>query len=93
MINIINETGMLSLYFIEDGFEPMSPLEGRNKESEKTIAKRVKLNPWKTKTGLKILTPNKLFTRLSVLLAEIKAGNNSSKLKNEIRQILYLLSL
>ena len=41
--------------------------------------------------GLKILTPNKLLTRLSILLAQIKAGNNSNKLKNEIRQILYLL--
>ena len=41
--------------------------------------------------GLKILTPNKLLTRLPVLLAQIKARNNSYKLKNEIRQILYLL--
>ena len=41
--------------------------------------------------GLKILTPNKLLTTLSILLAQIKAGNNSFKLKNEIRQILYLL--
>ena len=41
--------------------------------------------------GLKILTPNKLLTRLSILLPQIKAGNNSYKLKNEIRQILYLL--
>ena len=40
--------------------------------------------------GLKILTPNKLFTRLPILLAQIKAGNNSCKLENEIRQILYL---
>ena len=32
-----------------------------------------------------------LLTRLSILLAQIKAGNNSNKLKNEIRQILYLL--
>ena len=38
-----------------------------------------------------MLTPNKLLTRLSVLLAQTKAGNNSYKLKNEIRQILYLL--
>ena len=35
---------------------------------------------------LKILTPNKLLTRLTILLARIKAGNNSYKLKNEIRQ-------
>ena len=41
--------------------------------------------------GLKILTPNKLLTTLSILLAQIKAGNNTFKLKNEIRQILYLL--
>ena len=31
--------------------------------------------------GLKILTPNKLLTRLPILLAQIKAGNNSYKLK------------
>ena len=41
--------------------------------------------------GLKILTPNKLLTRFPVLLAQIKAGNNSYKVKNEIREILYLL--
>ena len=31
--------------------------------------------------GLKILTPNTLLTRLPILLAEIKAGNNLYKLK------------
>ena len=41
--------------------------------------------------GLKNLTPNKLLTRLPILLAQIKAGNNSYNLKNEIREILYLL--
>ena len=41
--------------------------------------------------GLKVLTPNKLLTRLLMLLAQIKAGSNSCKLKNEIRQVLYLL--
>ena len=35
--------------------------------------------------GLKILTPNKLLTRIPVSLAQIKAGSNSYKLKNEIR--------
>ena len=39
--------------------------------------------------GLKILIPNKLLTRLPVLLAQVKAGNNSYKLKSKIRQILY----
>ena len=41
--------------------------------------------------GLKILTPNKLLTRLPILLAQTNAGNNSYKLKNNWRQILYLL--
>ena len=41
--------------------------------------------------GLKILTPNQMFTRLPISLAQLKAGNNSEKLKNEIRQLLYSL--
>ena len=45
----------------------------------------------KERKGLKILTPNKLFTRLSILLAQIKARNNSYIIKNGIRQVLYLL--
>ena len=41
--------------------------------------------------GLKILTNKQIRNRLPILLAEIQAGNNSNKLKNEIRQILYSL--
>ena len=35
-----------------------------------------------------ILTPNKLLTRLPILLKQVKTGNSSNKLKNEIRQII-----
>ena len=41
--------------------------------------------------GLKILTPQQILGRLPISLAQLKAGNNSEKLKNEIRQLLYLL--
>ena len=41
--------------------------------------------------GLKILTNQQMLNRLPILLAQIQAGNNSVKLKNEIRQILYSL--
>ena len=34
--------------------------------------------------GLKILTPNQMLSRLPIFLAQLKAGNNSQKLKNEI---------
>ena len=42
-------------------------------------------------SGLKLLTPNQLLGRLPISLAQLKAGNNFEKLKNEIRQILYSL--
>ena len=42
--------------------------------------------------GLKILTPDQMLSRLPITLAQLKAGNNSEKLKNEIRQLLYSLS-
>ena len=41
--------------------------------------------------GLKILTPNQMLSRLPITLAQLKAGNNSEKLKNKIRQLLYSL--
>ena len=41
--------------------------------------------------GLKILTPSQMLSRLPITLAQLKAGNNSEKLKNEIRQFLYSL--
>ena len=41
--------------------------------------------------GLKILTDKQMLNRLPILLAQIEAGNNSIKLKNEARQIIYSL--
>ena len=41
--------------------------------------------------GLKILTPEQMLRRLPSVLAQLKAGNNSQKLKKEIRQLLYSL--
>ena len=42
-------------------------------------------------SGLKKLTSNQMLSRLPITLAQLKAGNNSEKLKNEIRQLLYSL--
>ena len=38
-----------------------------------------------------MLTPNQILSRLPINLAQLKAENNSEKLKNEIRQLLYSL--
>ena len=40
---------------------------------------------------LKIFTSDQMLSRLPITLAQLKAGNNSEKLKNEIRQLLHLL--
>ena len=45
----------------------------------------------KTGTGLKILTPKQLVQRLPIPLAQVKAGNKSKRLLNEIRKIVYSL--
>ena len=42
-------------------------------------------------TGLKILTPRQMLQRLPVALAQVTAGNNSERLLNKIRQIVYSL--
>ena len=45
----------------------------------------------KQRTTLKKLTPKQMLQRLPIALAQIKAGNNSESLLNEIRQIVYSL--
>ena len=57
-------------------------------------AKNISRNIYESKqkgTGLKILTPYQMLKRLPIALAQIKAGNNSESLLNEIRQIVYSL--
>ena len=40
---------------------------------------------------LKVLTPKQMLQRLPIALAQVKAGNNSENLLNEVRQIIYSL--
>ena len=73
----------------------------KEKEGQKRFSDNYDSNGWssgsgnvvsKAKgTGLKILNDKQMLNRLPILLAQIQAGNNSNKLKNEIRQILYSL--
>ena len=47
---------------------------------------KIKSTKKTTKTWLKVLTLNKLLTRLPIILAQTKTENNSAKLKNKIRK-------
>ena len=80
---------------LKDKIDKMSGDEKENKSLDKIleIVKDI-LNFNKQNQlgkGLKILTPNQMLSRLPITLAQLKAGNNSEKLKNEIRQLLYSL--
>ena len=80
---------------LKDKIEKMSRNERENKrldqilEIVKDILSFNKQN--QEGTGLKVLTPNQILSRLPITLAQLKARNNSEKLKNEIRQLLYSL--
>ena len=56
-------------------------------ESEESAAQRRK----QSAKRLKILTSDQMLSRLPISLAKLKSGNNSQRLKNEIRQLLYSL--
>ena len=74
---------MLILGFDQNYLLPMPQLEVDEEvilDPQETITERVKLIPWKRKnegTRLKLLIPNKLLIKRPILLAQIKAGNNS----------------
>ena len=65
--------------FFRDYFEMLSDANYNAKQNE---TKR---------KGLKILTPKQMLQRFPIALAQVKAGNISEKLLNEIRQIVYSL--
>ena len=52
------------------------------------VEKILDFNRQKRRENLKILTPSQMLSILLISLAQLKAGNNSEKLKNEIRQLL-----
>ena len=56
-------------------------------ESEESVEQRRKQKAQE----LKILTLQQILSRLPISSAQLEAGNNSQKLKNEIRQLLYSL--
>ena len=72
------------------------PKEEKKIEDPESIVEIVedilKFNEQKKKgQGIKILIPNQMLNRLPISLAQLQAGNNSKKLKNEIRKLLYSL--
>ena len=80
----VSESEKLDTATGEEDIGDPPPLETEEEKAEK----RQKPTTGK---GLKVMTPKQMITRLPILLAQIKAGNNFEKLKNEIREIVYSL--
>ena len=79
---------------LKEEIEKMSEQEKETKnpnEIVNIVEKILEFNRQQSGQGLKILTPDQMLNRLPISLAQLNAGNNSEKLKNEIRQLLYSL--
>ena len=92
LVNLINS----GLKDLKEEIKKMSKAEIDTEKPDKIVnivEKILKFNEQNQQKGqgIKILTPNQMLNRLPVALAQLKAGNNSNKLKNEIRQLLYSL--
>ena len=69
-----------AIKFYDDYSLMMSEAKTKSKQSNATKVK-----------GVKILTPKQMLQRLPIALTQVKAGNNSENLLNEIGQIIYSL--
>ena len=91
IINIVNT----ELKDLKKEIEKMSEEEGKIEKPDnivEIVEEILKFNKQKQEgQGIKILTPSQMLSRLPISLAQLQAGNNSEKLKNEIRQLLYSL--
>ena len=80
---------------LKDEIEKMSVEEKEIKKPDKIwkiVEEILKFNKQNEEgKSLKILTQNQMLSRLPIVLAQLEAGNNSEKLKNEKRQLLYYL--
>ena len=93
LVNVIKS----GLIYLKDETEKMSKEEIENEKPDKILKVVEEILDFNNKfqkqqgSGLNILTPNQMLSRLPIVLAQLKAGNNSEELKNEIRQIFYSL--
>ena len=91
LVSVIN-SGLKNL---KEGIEKMSEEEKKIEKSDKIVEivdEILNFNKQKQEgEGIKILTSSQMLSTLKISLAQLEAANNSEKLKNEIRQLLYSL--
>ena len=83
-------SSLLKMDYSEAAADHLKHMEEQEK-GQKRFSDDYDSNGWSSGSGLKILTNKQMLNHLPILLVQIQAGNNSKSLKNEVRQILYLL--
>ena len=89
-VNLINSR----LRHLKEEFEDISKQEKETENPNEIVdivEKILEFNRQQQGKELKVLTPGQMLSRLPIVLPQLKAGNNSEKHKNEIRQLLYSL--
>ena len=79
---------------LKEQIEDMSEQEKETENSNKIVdivETILEFNIQQQRQELNILTSSQTLSRLPISLPDLKAGDNSEKLKNEIRQLLYYL--
>ena len=77
---------------LRSSFNNKEILENKNPKKYSILLKKfLDFNTQQKGKGLKILTPKQILQRLPISLAQVKAGNTSENLLNEIRQIMHSL--
>ena len=92
LVSLINS----GLKALKEEIKKMFEAEIENEDPElivNIVEKILKFNKQNQQKGrrYKILTPKQMLNRLRIALAQLQAGNNSNKLKNQMRQLLYSL--
>ena len=86
-----NPTGKMNKMFYDLDYAVFGVFGAKLESDKLNVAIGGKSDEEQKGQGLKIMTPKQMILKLAILLVQLKARNNSEKLKNEIRKILYSL--
>ena len=93
-IRLLYNTRQVALKFFNDFYlihsgTKYKPFHGKERPGMLQCA--TKISSHSSPSRLKILTSMQMLTRLPIALAQVKTGNTSENLLNEIRQMIYSL--
>ena len=95
-VNACYEDQDLPFNAYRSGMFPIKAIQGKGRQrtldsSTSDLPRVARVAKLSDNSNLKMLTPRQMLQRLPITLAQVKAGNTSENLLNEIRRIIYSL--